>query len=50
VVIWGMRGQFMGIDVFENLKLFVIFWGYDSLDIGFVVTWLLQGSIDFIEG
>jgi hypothetical protein len=50
VVIGAMRGQFIGIDVFKDLKVFVIFTGYDGFDIGFIILWFIQGSIDFIEG
>jgi hypothetical protein len=45
-----MRGQFISIDIFENLKVIVIFRGYDSFDVRVVIFGFLQGSIDFIEG
>jgi hypothetical protein len=45
-----MRGQFIGVDVFEDLKVFVIFTGYDGFDIGFIILWFQQGSVDSIEG
>jgi hypothetical protein len=50
VVIWAIRWQFIGIDIFKNLKVFAIFMEYNGFDIQFVLLWFLQGSIDFIEG
>jgi hypothetical protein len=50
VVTWAMRGQFVGIDFFENLKVLVVFTGYDGFDIWFIILWFVQGGIDFIEG
>jgi hypothetical protein len=50
MVIWAMRGQFIGVDVFENLKVLVIFRGYDGFDIRVIILGFLQGSIDFIQG
>jgi hypothetical protein len=45
----GSEGQFVGIDFFENLKVSVVFMGYDSFNIGFIILLFLQISIDFIE-
>jgi hypothetical protein len=44
-----MRGQFIGIDFFENLKVLVVFMGYDGFDIWFIILWFLRGGVDFIE-
>jgi hypothetical protein len=45
-----MRGQFIGIDFFENCKVMVIFGRYDISDVRVVVFGFLQGSVDFIKG
>jgi hypothetical protein len=45
-----MRGQFVGIGFFENLKIMVIFRGYNGFDVRIVILGFLQGSVDFIEG
>jgi hypothetical protein len=45
-----MRGQFVGVDVFENVKVMVIFGGYDGFDVRVVILGFLQGSVDVIEG
>jgi hypothetical protein len=45
-----MRGQFISINIFENLKVLVVFIGYDGFNIWFIIHWFLQGIVDFIEG
>jgi hypothetical protein len=45
-----MRGQFVGIDFFKNLKVMVIFRGYDGSDVRVGILGFLQRSVDFIEG
>jgi hypothetical protein len=45
-----MRGQFVGVDCFENFKVMVIFRGYDGFDVRVVILGCLQGSVDFVEG
>jgi hypothetical protein len=41
VITLVMRGQFIGIDVFENLKVMVIFRGFDGFDIRVVILGFL---------
>jgi hypothetical protein len=50
MVTYVVGGQFVGIDFFEDLKVLMIFTGYDGFDVWFIILWFLQGSIDFIEG
>jgi hypothetical protein len=50
VVTWVIRGQFIGMDFFENVKVLVVFPGYDGFDIWSIILWFLKGSVDFIEG
>jgi hypothetical protein len=45
-----MRGQFIGIDFFENLKVLVVFTGYNSFVIWFIIFCFLQGGMDFSDG
>jgi hypothetical protein len=45
-----MRGQFIGIDFFENIKVMVIFGRYAGSDVRVIIVGFLQGSVDFING
>jgi hypothetical protein len=45
-----MRVQFISIDFFENLKVLVVFTGYDGFHTWFIILWFLEGSINFIKG
>jgi hypothetical protein len=50
VVTGAVQGQFVGIDVFENLEVLVIFGQHNTVDILFIVFLVGERNINFVEG
>jgi hypothetical protein len=44
-----MRRQFVGIDLFEDFEIFVVFWGYDGLQVRLGVIWFCKSGVDFLQ-